>query len=103
MAVATLARLSEDKIKRQAYQRRLDELHSYKRVLAGAEEDRRRAEEYKRHAEEYKRRAEESERREKESLSKTAKYLQGKHYSVAEIAEAMELTEQKIEELLQKR
>ena len=82
MAVETLARLSEDKIERQAYQRRLDELHSYNLLLARSA------------------RAEESERRAEESFSSMANFLQGKHYSVAEIAEAMNLSEQKIKEIL---
>jgi predicted transposase/invertase (TIGR01784 family) len=141
MAVETLVRLSQDKIKRQAYQRRLDELNSYNRALARAEradEFERRAEEFERRAEESERRAAESERRAtesehraaefehratesehrateserrateeskrrveaEESLGKTAKSLLGKHYSVAEIAEVMNLTEQKIKKLL---
>ena len=101
-----MVRLSEDKIERQAYQRRLDELHSYNLLLtrvAHAEKVERHAEEVERHAKESERRVEESERRAKdaeESLSITAKFLLGKNYSVAEIAEAMNLPEQKIQELL---
>ena len=37
-AMKTLARLSEDKIKRQAYQRRLDELRSYNHIIRQNEE-----------------------------------------------------------------
>jgi len=37
-AMKTLARLSEDKIKRQAYQRRLDELRSYNHIMRQNEE-----------------------------------------------------------------
>ena len=67
VAVETLARLSEDKIKRQAYQRRLDELYSYNRLLASLEESNRRAEESEHRAEESEHRAEEFEHRWEES------------------------------------
>ena len=104
MAVETLARLSEDKIKRYEYQRRLDELHSYNLLLADvvrAEESVRQAKESERQAKESERQAKESERQANESLSSSAKFLLRKNYSVAEIAEAMNLPEQKVKELLQ--
>jgi predicted transposase/invertase (TIGR01784 family) len=52
MAMETLAQISEDKIKRQAYQRRLDELHSYNKMIKDSEENRIRAEENRIRAEE---------------------------------------------------
>jgi len=44
MAVSAIAKQSEDKIMRQAYQRRKDDIYFHKLELAKGEQDRKRAE-----------------------------------------------------------
>ena len=51
MAVSALARQSEDKIIRQAYQRRKDEIYFYNKNMAEKEQAERRAEQERRRAE----------------------------------------------------
>jgi len=58
LAVTTLARQSKDKITRQAYQRRLDEIYFYNKNMAERDEYKRRAEKEQRRAEKEQRRAE---------------------------------------------
>jgi len=62
MAVSALARQSEDKIIRQAYQRRKDEIFFYNKNMAEKEEYKRKADEYRRSADEYRRSADEHKR-----------------------------------------
>ena len=119
MAVEALVKLSKDKIKRQAYQRRLDELHSYNLMLRRseenqrrAEEDRRRAEEAERQSAEDRRRAEEADRQAAEAERQSAeadrrtaamvKLLLEQNYSITNIAKTLNVTEQQIADLLQK-
>jgi len=62
-AVTELVKLSADAVRRQEYQRRLDELYSYNLLLMEKEEAERRAEETERRVEKVERRAEEAVRR----------------------------------------
>ena len=89
MAVETLSRLSADKINRQAYQRRLDEIHSYNMKLAKIDE-------LKSVNEELKRDKEESDRRMKAALQN----LMNKGHSISEAAEVMSLAVWEAEEML---
>ena len=91
MAVESLAKLSEDKIKRQAYQRRLDELHAYEHFLKESEENKRRAEEYEKRAEEYEKRE-----------NRFIKYMVDNNFSMDEITRATGLSEKEIMELMPK-
>jgi len=68
MAVSTLVRLSEDKVKRQAYQKRQDEImlfnkraREYEQMKQRSEQDRQRAEQADRRAEKDRQRAEQAE------------------------------------------
>ena len=75
MAVSALVRQSEDKIVRQAYQRRKDEIYFYNKERA---DDKRRAEQAERRTEQAERRAEQAEQ-EIEKLRQQIATLQANH------------------------
>ena len=96
MALDVLASLSVDEATRLAYLRRKDDVTNYYAVLQESEANRRRAEEDRRRAEEDRRRAEEYERR----IVNAVKAMRAKNWTVAEIAEALEQTEEEITKIL---
>lgn len=73
MAVSALVRQSEDKIIRQAYQRRKDEIFYYNKNMAEREEFKRRAEHEQRRAEQEQRRAEQAESQNEKLLQEIKK------------------------------
>jgi hypothetical protein len=77
MAVSAIAKQSEDKIMRQAYQRRKDEIYFHNLELAKAEEAARKAEQERQRAEQERQRAEKAEA-ENEMLRKRIAELEAK-------------------------
>ena len=96
MAVSTLAKQGEDKYSRQAYQRRQDEIYFFNMSMQRAEEDRRLVEEYRQRSEEDRRQSKEDRR----LVKAMAERLLSRGDSIADIAAALDITEQDIAALL---
>jgi len=102
MAVSTLARQSEDKITRQAYQRRQDEIYFYNKNMFERDEYKRKAEQEQRRANQEQLRANQEQRRaEQEQRRAEQEQLRAEQEQLrAEIAEAEnERLRREIEEL----
>ena len=76
MAVATLARQWDDKIKRQAYQRRQDEIYFFNKALYEGEKFRQKAEQEQRRAEQAEQRIEQEQRRAEQAEAESKKLRQ---------------------------